>query len=175
MRSATPASTSTLTPLHPTQATSASRAATAPPAPAPVGPRARSARRSRPRTVADRARRPLCVLSLVLLTSLRPCASPVSFLVTHRRSPPHLPRLPTSLALSRNSCRKSKCKCTRILDPATSEPVGPCQNCITVGAECTFLGASRKRCVLSPSSGMSCLAARLSRTHSRSRCVGDGS
>ncbi|GAA5998630.1 uncharacterized protein JCM10292_007114 [Rhodotorula paludigena] len=44
-----------------------------------------------------------------------------------------------------DNCRKSKCKCTRILDPATSEPVGPCQNCITVGAECTFLGASRKR------------------------------
>ncbi|BGP06376.1 fungal-specific transcription factor domain-containing protein [Rhodotorula toruloides] len=44
-----------------------------------------------------------------------------------------------------DNCRKSKCKCTRILDPATNEPVGPCQNCLTVGAECTFLGASRKR------------------------------
>ncbi|GAA5858288.1 hypothetical protein JCM1840_001131 [Sporobolomyces johnsonii] len=44
-----------------------------------------------------------------------------------------------------DNCRKSKCKCTRILDPATNEPVGPCQNCLTVGAECTYLGASRKR------------------------------
>ncbi|GAA5902640.1 hypothetical protein JCM8208_007026 [Rhodotorula glutinis] len=44
-----------------------------------------------------------------------------------------------------DNCRKSKCKCTRILDPASGEPVGPCQNCITVGAICTFLGASRKR------------------------------
>ncbi|GAA5887204.1 hypothetical protein JCM6882_002448 [Rhodosporidiobolus microsporus] len=44
-----------------------------------------------------------------------------------------------------DNCRKSKCKCTRILDPATNEPVGPCQNCLQVGAECTFLGASRKR------------------------------
>ncbi|GAA6042703.1 hypothetical protein JCM8097_003755 [Rhodosporidiobolus ruineniae] len=44
-----------------------------------------------------------------------------------------------------DNCRKSKCKCTRVLDPATNEPVGPCQNCLTVGSECTFLGASRKR------------------------------
>ncbi|GAA6023010.1 hypothetical protein JCM10207_002039 [Rhodosporidiobolus poonsookiae] len=44
-----------------------------------------------------------------------------------------------------DNCRKSKCKCTRIYDPATNEPVGPCQNCLTVGSECTFLGASRKR------------------------------
>ncbi|ORY73251.1 fungal-specific transcription factor domain-domain-containing protein [Leucosporidium creatinivorum] len=44
-----------------------------------------------------------------------------------------------------DSCRKSKCKCTRILDPGTGQPVGPCSNCITVGAECTYLGASRKR------------------------------
>ncbi|GAA5843186.1 hypothetical protein JCM11251_001678 [Rhodosporidiobolus azoricus] len=44
-----------------------------------------------------------------------------------------------------DNCRKSKCKCTRILDPATNEPVGPCQNCLQVGADCTFLGASRKR------------------------------
>ncbi|KWU41105.1 hypothetical protein RHOSPDRAFT_13191, partial [Rhodotorula sp. JG-1b] len=43
------------------------------------------------------------------------------------------------------SCRKSKCKCTRILDPATQEPVGPCENCLTVGTECTFNGTSRKR------------------------------
>ncbi|GAA5880402.1 hypothetical protein JCM3774_006436, partial [Rhodotorula dairenensis] len=42
-------------------------------------------------------------------------------------------------------CRKSKCKCTRILDPATQEPVGPCENCLTVGTECTFNGTSRKR------------------------------
>ncbi|GAA6052521.1 hypothetical protein JCM3770_003807 [Rhodotorula araucariae] len=44
-----------------------------------------------------------------------------------------------------DNCRKSKCKCTRILDPASGDPVGPCQNCLTVGADCTFLGASRKR------------------------------
>ncbi|GAA5834644.1 hypothetical protein JCM9279_007070 [Rhodotorula babjevae] len=44
-----------------------------------------------------------------------------------------------------DNCRKSKCKCTRILDPASGDPVGPCQNCLTVGATCTFLGASRKR------------------------------
>ncbi|TKA50167.1 hypothetical protein B0A53_06439 [Rhodotorula sp. CCFEE 5036] len=44
-----------------------------------------------------------------------------------------------------DNCRKSKCKCTRILDPATQEPVGPCENCLTVGTECTFNGTSRKR------------------------------
>lgn len=60
---------------------------------------------------------------------------------------PHLLPFPPSHLHDCNSCRKSKCKCTRILDPATNEPVGPCQNCLTVGAECTFLGASRKRCV----------------------------
>ncbi|GAA5993685.1 hypothetical protein JCM10908_002295 [Rhodotorula pacifica] len=44
-----------------------------------------------------------------------------------------------------DNCRKSKCKCTRILDPATQDPVGPCENCLTVGSECTFNGTSRKR------------------------------
>lgn len=60
------------------------------------------------------------------------------------------PLLPVALAdlhifRPTQSCRKSKCKCTRILDPGTGQPVGPCSNCITVGAECTYLGASRKR------------------------------
>ncbi|GAA6061791.1 hypothetical protein JCM10212_004847 [Sporobolomyces blumeae] len=44
-----------------------------------------------------------------------------------------------------DNCRKAKSRCARILDPATNEPVGPCQNCLTVGAECTFNGATRKR------------------------------
>ncbi|BGP14207.1 hypothetical protein JCM10213_005900 [Rhodosporidiobolus nylandii] len=44
-----------------------------------------------------------------------------------------------------DNCRKSKCKCTRNLDPSSGEPVGPCQNCIAVSAECTFNGATRKR------------------------------
>ncbi|GAA5982372.1 hypothetical protein JCM11641_006960 [Rhodosporidiobolus odoratus] len=43
-----------------------------------------------------------------------------------------------------DNCRKSKCKCTRNFD-ASGGPVGACQNCLAVGSECTFLGASRKR------------------------------
>lgn len=43
------------------------------------------------------------------------------------------------------SCRRQKTKCERVVDTATKEPVGPCANCASVGAECTYLGASRKR------------------------------
>ncbi|KAH9813684.1 fungal-specific transcription factor domain-containing protein [Melampsora americana] len=45
-----------------------------------------------------------------------------------------------------DNCRKSKCKCTRAADQNGVIPTsGPCQNCLTTGAECTFNGASRKR------------------------------
>ncbi|GAA5966610.1 hypothetical protein JCM3765_005674 [Sporobolomyces pararoseus] len=44
-----------------------------------------------------------------------------------------------------DNCRKQKSKCARIFDPATQEPVGGCQNCLTAGLECTFNGATRKR------------------------------
>ncbi|GAA5916517.1 uncharacterized protein JCM6883_005446 [Sporobolomyces salmoneus] len=44
-----------------------------------------------------------------------------------------------------DNCRKQKSKCARIFDPATQEPVGGCQNCLTAGVECTFNGATRKR------------------------------
>ncbi|KAH8924892.1 hypothetical protein BT69DRAFT_1332618 [Atractiella rhizophila] len=57
-------------------------------------------------------------------------------------------RLTISLSFSLDvgdNCRKSKCKCTRDIDPETKLPVGACQNCMAVGTECTFLGASRKR------------------------------
>ncbi|KAK4053492.1 hypothetical protein OIV83_001659 [Microbotryomycetes sp. JL201] len=44
-----------------------------------------------------------------------------------------------------DTCRKSKTKCTRVIDPGTNQPAGPCTNCIQAGTECTSLGASRKR------------------------------
>ncbi|GAA5872802.1 hypothetical protein JCM8547_005707 [Rhodosporidiobolus lusitaniae] len=44
-----------------------------------------------------------------------------------------------------DNCRRAKCKCVRVLDPATNEAVGPCQNCLQVGTECKFEGATRKR------------------------------
>ncbi|GAA5936055.1 uncharacterized protein JCM15063_002694 [Sporobolomyces koalae] len=44
-----------------------------------------------------------------------------------------------------DNCRKQKSKCARILDPATQDPIGACQNCLTAGLECTFSAATRKR------------------------------
>ncbi|GAA6010201.1 hypothetical protein JCM11491_005388 [Sporobolomyces phaffii] len=44
-----------------------------------------------------------------------------------------------------DNCRKQKSKCARIFDPATQEPVGGCQNCLTAGLECRFDGATKKR------------------------------
>lgn len=48
-----------------------------------------------------------------------------------------------------DNCRKSKCKCARILDPITGKPAGACENCLTAGTECKFEGATRKRFVKS--------------------------
>ncbi|KAI5480235.1 hypothetical protein MNV49_001566 [Pseudohyphozyma bogoriensis] len=44
-----------------------------------------------------------------------------------------------------DNCRKSKCKCTRVIDPATNQPIGPCDNCRATNSECKFEGTTRKR------------------------------